>query len=163
MSLPFHFGGLDFDQTRYRGMLEQMEYLVEQVGEDAIERQATVEQASHCTKQVAEQVAGTRLGGDVEDNPIEVDHQPKQIEIDRTEGEVQDLARPRCRQERRREVSGLPRGSIDELAGDGGGSRVRDGLKIGYRSEHIPCGIGQGSRARCRLRTRTEWSDNERR
>lgn len=53
---------------------DDREDLVQEPG-DPLERAAVVEQAGDCAEQVAQQVAGTLLGGDVEHDLIEVHDQ----------------------------------------------------------------------------------------
>src|SRR5689334_10027324 len=74
-----------------RALAEQAEDLVEQVGQQRIEGVA-VQQVGDRAEEVAQQIAGARLGGDVEHDPIEVDPQPEDVEVERAELQVQDLA-----------------------------------------------------------------------
>src|SRR5205085_12462374 len=63
-----------------------------QQASNAGKRSAVVEQMSNGTQQVAEQVAGSRLRGDVEHYLIQVYHQAEQVEIKRSEHQVQNIA-----------------------------------------------------------------------
>src|SRR5687768_13499530 len=79
--------------TPARGGRLQVAQNVVQQAQDPGERSAAVEEPCHGAQQVAEKVAGSRLGADVEHDPIEVHHEPEKVEIERPELEVEDLAR----------------------------------------------------------------------
>src|SRR5215216_1634956 len=68
--------------------------LVEAVGEVAelAEQAVLVEDAGQRAQQVAEQVAGARDRGDVEVNLVELDPEPEQVEVQRAERQVQNVA-----------------------------------------------------------------------
>src|SRR5262249_43101765 len=76
------------------------EELVERLGELAHEASAAptpgaVEQIGDRAEQVAEEISGTLLGGNIEHDLVEVDHQAEEIEVERTEDEIENLARLR--------------------------------------------------------------------
>src|SRR5204863_9128512 len=58
---------------------------------------ASVEEPGNRAQEVPEKVAWTLLSRDIEDHPVEVDHQPEQVQIERPESQVQDLAGARQR------------------------------------------------------------------
>src|SRR5215217_7143940 len=68
--------------------------LVEAVGEIAelAEQAVLVEDAGERAQQVAEQVAGARDGGDVELDLVELDAEAEQVQVQRAERQVQDVA-----------------------------------------------------------------------
>ena len=53
---------------------------------------ATVEQTGHGAEQVAQEVAGAGGGDDVEHDLVEVHLEPEQVEVQRPQHEVQDVA-----------------------------------------------------------------------
>ncbi len=69
-------------------LAEYRENLVQQPGQTT----RAVEQARDRAEQIAEQVAGAGLGGDVQDDATEIDLQAEQIERDRSDVEVQYVA-----------------------------------------------------------------------
>src|SRR5262249_49419866 len=76
------------------------EELVERLGELAHEASAAptpgaVEQIGDRAEQVAKEISGTLLGGDIEHDLVEVDHQAEEIEVERTADEIENLARLR--------------------------------------------------------------------
>src|SRR5688572_25768841 len=62
-----------------------------QLAEEAGERSA-VEQAGHRAQQVAEQVARTGDRRDVEHDAVELDAKPQDVEVQRAEHQVEDVA-----------------------------------------------------------------------
>ena len=74
-----------------------------QRGQDAVEQSlqlrqqrtqpaASVQQISNIAQQVSEKIACTRDRRDVQDHLIQVDRQPKKIQVQGPEYEIQDLA-----------------------------------------------------------------------
>src|SRR5690348_14404595 len=76
--------------------VQDPENLIEQVGE----RTWLIEQAGHRAEQVAEQISRARHRGDVEHNLIEVDGQSEEIEVQRSEHQIENRAG--SRRDRRR-------------------------------------------------------------
>ena len=70
--------------------LEQPEKLVQHIRETA-RRRVRVEQPGDTAKEVPEQVARPRLGGDVEMHLVEMDQESKQVEIQRTKCQIENL------------------------------------------------------------------------
>jgi len=68
------------------------------------QQSAAVEQAGDPAEQIAQQVARSRLRGDVEHDLVEMHQQPEQIQIERTELEVKDLAGAIDRRDRQRDL-----------------------------------------------------------
>src|SRR5205814_2418327 len=60
------------------------------------ERRVAVEQVRDAAQQVPEQVARTRLRGHVEHDLVEMDRDAQQVQVERSEFEMQDRARA-CR------------------------------------------------------------------
>src|SRR5690349_3407768 len=71
--------------------VEDLTQQVVQLTEQPRQRSA-VEQAGDGAQQVAEQVAGSGGRDDVEHDLVEVDLQAKEVEVERSEDEVQDVA-----------------------------------------------------------------------
>ena len=63
---------------------------------------ATVEQTRDSTEQVAQEVARTALGDDVEHDLIQVNDETQKVQVERTQVEVQDVAGGGERLRRRR-------------------------------------------------------------
>ena len=78
--------------------IEDLTQQVVQLAEQAGQR-AAVEQTGDGAQQVAQQVAGSGCGDDVEHDLVEVDLQAEKVEVERSEDEMQDVARghARCR------------------------------------------------------------------
>ena len=70
----FHRGWRDHRATDFRPLQD----LVEQVG-DSAERCIAIEQVGDGAEEVAEQVAGARLGGDVEHDATDIYLEPEQV------------------------------------------------------------------------------------
>ena len=84
-----------------KGLPDCAEDLVQQ-RDDAVEKApeaaatgGRVEDARDGTEEVAEKVPGSLLCGDVEYDLVEMHDQPQQVEIERAEREVKDVARTR--------------------------------------------------------------------
>jgi hypothetical protein len=125
---------------------------------------AAVEQVRHGAEQIAEEVARSRHRRDVQVHLVQRHHEPEQIEVQRPEGEVENLAagsacgRRDDRRERRvREVRHRA-GGVGERSGDGA---VRDQLARAVEREARDRGDAREgaarvrrSRDRCRQRGR---------
>src|SRR3954466_143885 len=55
------------------------------------QRRGAVQQVGDGAEQVAEQIARTRLGGDVQNDLAEIYVQPEQVEVERGEDEIEDV------------------------------------------------------------------------
>ena len=76
------------------GSAQDAEQLVEQcrdLAEERVERESAVEQSGDGAEQVADQFPRSGLRGDVQVHGVQVHLQSEQIEIQRSENEVQDL------------------------------------------------------------------------
>ena len=73
------------------------EQLVEQCGdlsEDDVEWESAVEQVGDGAEQIADEFTGPGLGGDVQVHGVQVHLQSEQVQVQRSEDEVQDLTGP---------------------------------------------------------------------
>ena len=77
-------------------LTQQSQQLVQEV-RDLRQQASAVEEVRDRAEQVPEQVPGAGQGRDVEHDPVEVDGQPEQVEIERPQLEVKDSARGRPR------------------------------------------------------------------
>src|SRR3954471_1013370 len=129
--------------------LEGGEDPAEHVGQTR--RAVAVQEMSNCAEKVADEIAGTGLGGDVELDLIEIDIQPEKVQVKRAEIEVQDLARAGATDDRqahrqvRHRTEDVVGGIGDcrcEVADDGGNAVLVQNPKIRQRArQRVATGV----------------------
>ena len=70
---------------------ENLEDLVQEVG-NTLQWATLVQQVGYSTKQIAQQVTRTGLRSDVEHHLVQIDDQPKQVEVKRAKHQVKNVA-----------------------------------------------------------------------
>ena len=79
------------DRTLGRRQPEYVQDGVQEVPDDA-EQASSIQKTGDGTQQVAQEIAGSRFGGDVQHHPVELNPQPEEILVQGSEDEPQDVA-----------------------------------------------------------------------
>ena len=68
---------------------QDRKYAVEHVAEPQL---WSIEESSDCTQQVAQEISGTAASDDVEDDLLEVNLKPEQVQVQRSKDQIEDVA-----------------------------------------------------------------------